>query len=200
MQIQKASKLLFIVMLYTCCMFFEACDPYNCSDFTALPYIAFDSIKIEPNAVLLDEMTPLEIDLTLEGMNFVAFQQINKSSIFSTSMYGCTPAPPGYNGFKNPLTSIEITAAEDFDDMHLAGESLNDLFEIESVYFAEGSNLAVLNTAGKMNDLFGGETDTKTFILENGYPTMPGDFHFFMTLTFESGASEAFPLEMVTFN
>jgi len=49
-------------------------------------------------------------------------------------VYGCTPAQPGQLGSKEEsIESFQVLTLNDFDDNHLAGESINDLFEITNL-------------------------------------------------------------------
>jgi hypothetical protein len=48
-------------------------------------------------------------------------------SQFSSALYACSPDPGG-KGTKERIETIQITSSQDFDEGHLAGNSLNDLF------------------------------------------------------------------------
>jgi hypothetical protein len=54
--------------------------------------------------------------------------------------YGCSPEDPGWSGLKFPLSQINITADQTFNDTLLAGASLNALFRMaNNVTFSEKS-------------------------------------------------------------
>lgn len=112
-------KVFAILSLWMVVVLYESCCDY-------LPYYTFESIQVETvlNAQTISPQDSLMLRISPQNITYLA--QFN-SIISGAFAWECSQ---GDLGLKYAIEDIKIMTLQDFDDAHLAGDLLNDVFQI----------------------------------------------------------------------
>ena len=123
------------INFYNCsnceCCFGEVPEFFDIQD-VFVDHLGLEGQLLGSDEIAFDEYGTISIGFEVEYL----VQHSNYNSGFSliNSVYGCTPAQPGQLGSKEEsIESFQVLTLNDFDDTHLAGESINDLLEITNL-------------------------------------------------------------------
>lgn len=179
--------------LIEACSCFTSCGCGGAAD--APDYFDFKRITSETKQGIGTES--LRILLTPDSIDYLAavvptFNRIG----FITTATACSPEIPGESGMKYPITKIDITADQPFNDTLPAGASLNALFLMNTEpYIPElnkelgSSELAPLDAVGTFSPFRSGETGL-FMVLSREWPSNPvSPFKFTITLTKNDGST-----------
>lgn len=113
------------IALIEACSCFTTCE---CNGADPAPqYFDFEKLRVETKQGIGTES--LRIKIIPDDAIFLAMQVPDLRHVGLTSAaYGCTPEEPGTSGLKFPLTKINITANQNFNDTLPEGSSLNAFF------------------------------------------------------------------------
>jgi hypothetical protein len=113
------------IALIEACSCFTSCGCGGPDD--ALEYFDFKKLSVEATKGIGTKS--LRIKIQPDSITFLAIHTPELRQLRLTSAaYGCSPDDPGYSGLKFPLTKINITANQNFNDTLPEGTSLNALF------------------------------------------------------------------------
>lgn len=120
------NKVIFIFILFFNLQFVSSCFNF-CKDVAHFDFTAMESYS---SSDTLSENDTLFLNLYPSDVTFMAQHSGIQEFGFSSALaFSCAE---GNEGLKFPIEKIEITSDSDFDDTHLAGDDLTDLFRLQS--------------------------------------------------------------------
>jgi len=136
---KNKTKIFTLIIAYFCLMIFDSCsvsdDGIDCGNINAPPFYDFKSLIISPNQNEISNGEKLELTIQLDELEYLTFVQPKFSFGLLNKAYGCTPLPPGYDGPKFPIATIEVSSNQDFNSDNLANSLLNKFITLR--YFDE---------------------------------------------------------------
>ncbi len=127
-------------------IFFALQFVYSCCK--GVKYYDFSEMLVMLSSTEITAQDSLTIDIFPVNIEFMGFN-FKEIGFNSALAFDCDD---GWGGMKFPFEKIEITSSEDFNDNHLKGELLNDLFEI-SLFIGNGKfELVPLTSQSKINE------------------------------------------------
>ena len=149
------TKTILITLILAIGFSFPSCDPYEAGMDCSCPRIDgeyFDIQDIEAanvatiaplnenDTINFDEYRFLQIDYLVEYHSSV--EPTNWSFSLLNSAYACSCIENGMYGSKTEkLENLTLITLNDFDDTHLANDTINDLFEIQHSFPQEISDI-----------------------------------------------------------
>ena len=156
---------------------FLRCTTDDCGDYVTLPFFDIQDVTLTNFMYgLSDEITEIDEDAqvsknetTLIFLDYsVEYHAQNKPyfkpfSIINTA-YGCSPIEDGQAGSKEEiLENLTVITLNDFDDNHLANDTINDLFSVPNHEYFQ---------------VFAGTGETlNTFLTQNTQPIEKKDLY-----------------------
>lgn len=161
-----AKKVLFVFGIFFCFQLIISCcrNPREFIDFSEI------TLEVEQEESIANDSVNIFVNATDYHLVAALFDRLGFEE---TMAFSCEE---GFKGMKFPIQSVEIISDNDFDEEHLAGTPLNDLFkhfafdETQSTYAFRN-----LETEGFMND---GIADLALFTP----PTLSKSHRFTLTL------------------
>lgn len=184
------------IALIEACSCFTSCGCKGAPEVSA--YFDFGKLSVEAQQGIGTES--LRIKLLPDSIRYLAMQIPELPLIgFTTAVYGCSPPDPGYGGLKFPMTKINITADQAFNDTLPAGASLNALFLMTTEPYIDQPNrefgsaeVASLNALEAFPPFRGGYNESVFFMVTKQQPSDPAlPFKFTITLTKSDSLSVA---------
>jgi len=88
---------------------------------------------LENNTLAFEDYGFLNLNFLVE---YIAHHQEKKLNFsFINSAYGCTPPQPGSEGSKEEaIELLDIITINNYDENHLAGQSINDILELQDYH------------------------------------------------------------------
>ena len=112
------------------CPSVEDCGPFpshfNVKGLNSESYRITNFTQYQAYSVTLATAAPVRADSFMLGITFT-YEDIYANRLTIPKAYACSPKIPTSNEI---VESIVITSNQAFDDSHLAGDTLNDIFEI----------------------------------------------------------------------
>jgi len=160
-------------------------------------YFDFEKLSVETKQGIGTES--LRIQILPDSISYLAMQIPELPGFgFTTAAYGCSPLDPGHEGLKFPLTEINITADQAFNDTLPAGASLNALFLMTTEPYIDqpdrefgSAQVAPLNALETFPPFRGGYGSV-FFLVTKEQPTDPAlPFKFTITMSKSDSSSVA---------
>ncbi len=176
------------IALIEACSCFTSC---GCKGFPEVPnYFDFKKLSVETKQGIGTES--LRMEIIPDSISYLAMQVPELPPVgFTSAAYGCSPPDPGNGGLKFPLTKINITANQLFNDTLPAGASLNALFLMTTEPYIDhpdrefgSAEVASLNALEMFPPFRGGYYGSVFFLLTNERPSnLALPFKFTITLS-----------------
>ncbi len=182
------------IALIEACSCFTSCGCGGAED--VLEYFDFKKMTVEATQGIGAES--LRIKIQPDSISFLALQIPELPPLRLTSAaYGCSPNDPGYSGLKFPLTTINITANQTFNDTLPEGNSLNALFLMTTEPYINqpdkefgSAEVASLDALEMFQPFRDGYYDSSFFLVTKASPSNPAlPFKFTITLSKSDGSS-----------
>jgi len=143
------SRTLLLTALLTIGFTFNNCDdPYDCGDFgdildffdikdVSIAHMDSEMDYLDATTVSYEDYGSLQLRFVVD---YIASAQEHNHFSFSlmNQAYSCTPPVPGSQGSKEEsIDNITVITLNDFDDNHMANDTINDLMSAAYVYREE---------------------------------------------------------------